>query len=124
MNRKEFLEKCKYIEMNVPAFRGAKQPKFKEYAVNEQNFLDGLRFKAVTVDTEHDKISISWIAQDWDENPEPVDSLVNEILRYYNALAEKYDLEEDIDIEIAISSRYSTSIEPHTIQYGTILKRS
>lgn len=111
MNKHEFLKSCEKLVINAPSSRGEPFPPFNEYAINEENFDDGLRFKSIMVDKSQSMLKITCIVIDWDETS-PVDSLVNELIRYYTALAKKYSLEEDVDIEINVSSKYSTTVEP------------
>lgn len=111
MNKHEFLKSCEKLVINAPPSRGEPFPPFNEYAINEENFDDGLRFKSIMVDKSQGMLKITCIVIDWDETS-PVDSLVNELIRYYTALARKYSLEEDVDIEINVSSKYSTIVEP------------
>lgn len=111
MNKHEFLKSCEKLVINAPSSRGEPFPPFNEYAINEENFDDGLRFKSIMVDKSRGMLKITCIVIDWDETS-PVDSLVNELIRYYTALARKYSLEEDVDIKINVSSKYSTTVEP------------
>ena len=111
MNKHEFFKSCEKLVINAPSSRGEPFPPFNEYAINEENFDDGLRFKSIMVDKSRGMLKITCIVIDWDEIS-PVDSLVNELIRYYTALARKHSLEEDIDIEINVSSKYSTTVEP------------
>lgn len=111
MNKHEFLKSCEKLVINAPSSRGEPFPPFNEYAINEENFDDGLRFKSIMVDKSQGMLKITCIVIDWDETS-PVDSLVNELIRYYTALARKHSLEEDVDIEINVSSKYSTTVEP------------
>ena len=105
MNKHEFLKSCEKLVINAPSSRGEPFPPFNEYAINEENFDDGLRFKSIMVDKSRGMLKITCIVIDWDETS-PVDSLVNELIRYYTALARKHSL------EVNVSSKYSTTVEP------------
>lgn len=116
MNAKEFMNQ--YAEFNVTcaAYLGAPIPDAEPDKVNECNIPHELRFKQVDVDFSNSGIEVDWLSQEWSND---TDKLVNEIMRCYDYLALRTDLEEDIQVFITISDRDGVGSRSYT---KTILK--
>lgn len=73
--------------VNCPKYRGAQQPPFDKYAINESQFSDELRFKSFNTqfiegnNTTQDTIKVEWESQEWDYHG--IDGVVDEIKRCF-----------------------------------------
>ena len=104
MNVEEFMKHANFT-VNGPAYYGAPMPDADPNQVNECTFSHKLRFKDVNIEVNNNTITIKWISQEWDDNTDP---LVKEIMRYYLYVADKVELDKDINLIITIEDRDHT----------------
>lgn len=102
MNKREFNKQYAAFKVNGPSYKGAAMPSAEPNMVNECNFPHELRYKSYNIDYDDIAIVINWESQEWNEN---VHELVKEIMRYYDYIADRVALEEDIEVIINISDR-------------------
>lgn len=116
MTAKEFMNQYARFDVTCAAYLGAPIPDAEPDKVNECNIPHELRFKQVDVDFSNSGIEVDWLSQEWSND---TDKLVNEIMRCYDYLALRTELEEDIQVFITISDRDGVGSRSYT---KTILK--
>lgn len=116
MKAKDFIYKYANFNVTCAAYLGAPIPDAEPDKVNECNIPHELRFKQVNIDFNNSEIYVNWLSQEWSND---TDKLVNEIMRCYEYLAIRIDLEEDIQVTINITDRDGEHSRSYT---KTILK--
>ena len=106
MTAEEFVRKHGKVHVNGPKYRGGPNPPFEDDRINESEFSDDLRVKSLNIDTNYyNVISIDWESQAWDDN---FKDFIIEVKRCYNYLANKFGLEEKVEIIIHLHDRDDT----------------
>lgn len=102
MRARDFIRQFSDPKINGPKFDN-KMPPEKRDAINICNIPYNLRnYHVEAVHYDDDVIAMLWVTEDWDDD---VNSLVNEIVRYYNYLAKINRLESDVSLEITIGTK-------------------
>jgi len=100
MKAKEFVQKFKLLTANNPTDRAFV---VNEEAINEFAYSNRLQPYDIELNIVDDStIEARWVTYDWDDD---VDSLIEEIKRYSNKIAEKSELEEDVLLILRIRSK-------------------
>lgn len=120
MTSKDFFKNNHhFLSMNVPPYRGAAIPEFNEEKINESAFDDALRFhdaRIAVIDPEYKSMTINWESYKWPDNDiasEAVNGLVDEIVRFYEFRAKKYNLETPFELTVNVSPKDSTTLIPY-----------
>ena len=106
MKAKEFVQEFKLLTANNPTDRAFV---VNEEAINEFAYSNRLQPCDIELNIIDDStIEARWITYAWDDD---VDSLIEEIKRYSNKIAEKSELEEDVLLILRIRSKSSRYIK-------------
>ena len=97
MNANEFIQRFSVLNINDTYIKNPE-------AINTKQVPNELHIYLLDSHYYYDEnlISILWVTEQWNNH---INMIVNEINRYYKYLANKYQLEEDIEVEITIGNK-------------------
>ena len=115
MKAKEFVQDFKILTANNPTDRAFI---VNEEAINEFAYSSNLQPYDIELNIVDDStIEVRWVTYSWDN----VDSLIEEIKRYSNKIAEKNNLEEDVLLILRIRSKFRDILKEEEKTRGIVL---
>ena len=116
MKAKEFVQEFKLLTANNPTDRAFV---VNEEAINEFAYSNRLQPCDIELNIIDDStIEARWVTYAWDDD---VDSLIEEIKRYSNKIAEKSELEEDVLLILRIRSKTRDILKEEEKTRGIVL---
>lgn len=92
------------INVEAPAYRGARMPKFNPNAINESRIPDNMRFKEYDIRIEDNKVNLYWKTQEPFDS-EDVKKFTKEIKRAFSTIAKTYDYRDSFTVELLVETR-------------------